>query len=185
MVIPALPDLIWGTVAFLIVAVVVYKLAWPSFANVLDTRREKIEEGLSAAQNAHEAVALERKKLAGEVADAHREAADIREKAQANAKSIVTDAQAKARADAEGIMSSAQQRIAADAQAAERTLRSDLGALASELAERIVGEALTDEALAQRVIDRFIDDLELRDAQQPLSAAAKGAAGTSRTGQEA
>ena len=54
---PALPDLIWGTVAFLIVAVAVYKLAWPAFMSTLDERREKIEKGLHAADLAKHEVA--------------------------------------------------------------------------------------------------------------------------------
>ena len=40
-----------------------------------------------------------------------------------------------------------------------RTLESDVGVLATELAGRIVGEAIQDEGLAHRVIDRFLDDL--------------------------
>ena len=179
-VLPALPDLIWGSLAFLIVAVVVYKLAWPTFASTLDERREKIEEGLEAAQVAHEEVALERAKLEDQLADAHREAAEIREKAQANAKSIVADAQAKARVDAEGIIGGAQRRIAADTDAAKRTLRSDVGLMATQLAERIIGESLTDEALAHRVVDRFIDDLELSD-----NAGTAGAAVTASVAEEA
>ena len=35
-----------------------------------------------------------------------------------------------------------------------------MGALATELASRIVGEALADEARQSRVIDRFLDELE-------------------------
>ena len=157
---PALPDLIWGTIAFVIVAVVVYKFAWPSFAATLDERREKIEHGLKAAEIAKVEIAAEREGLANEVAQAHLEANDIRERAQANAKNIVADAQAKARGEADSIIGGAHVRIAADTEAAKRTLRGDVGAMATELAGRIVGEAISDEALARRVIDRFISDLE-------------------------
>ncbi|MDK6374348.1 F0F1 ATP synthase subunit B, partial [Actinotignum timonense] len=48
-IIPAIPDLLWGTVSFLIVAIAVYKFAWPTLTKMLDERREKIEEGLLAA----------------------------------------------------------------------------------------------------------------------------------------
>ena len=46
--------------------------------------------------------------------------------------------------------------------------------LASTLAEKIVGEQLTDSALSGRVIDRFLDELEAQDA----TAAAGPAKGT-------
>lgn len=168
---PALPDLIWGTIAFAVVAVVVYKFAWPSFAATLDERREKIEYGLKAAQIAKAEIAAEREGLASEVAQAHLEANDIREKAQANAKNIVADAQTKAHAEADSIIGGAHVRIAADTEAAKRTLRADVGTMATELAGRIVGEAINDEALARRVIDRFISDLE---AEQSKEASAIG-----------
>ena len=45
-------------------------------------------------------------------------------------------------------------------QAAQISLRSDVGMLATELAEKIVGEQLKDTALTARVVDRFLDDLE-------------------------
>ena len=157
---PALPDLLWGTVAFVIVAFVVYKFAWPSFINMLDERTEKIDKGLKAAEIARAEIAAERDNLAEEVTTAQREAALIREKAQDNAKSIVGDAQAKARAEAASIVGAAQARISADAEAATRVLQSDLGSLATELAGKIIGEAVTDEALASRVIDRFLDELD-------------------------
>ncbi|MDD7464713.1 MAG: F0F1 ATP synthase subunit B [Actinomycetaceae bacterium] len=178
-ILPALPDLIWGTVAFVIVAVVVYKFAWPTFSSTLDERREKIEHGLRAAEIAKEEVAKEREDLADEVNQARIEAGDIREKAQANAKSILADAQAKAASQASGIIESAHSRIAADADAAKRALRGDVGVMATELAGRIVGEAIADEALARRVIDRFIDELEAADGAGDMPAGAVTASATS------
>jgi F-type H+-transporting ATPase subunit b len=40
------------------------------------------------------------------------------------------------------------------------SLRNEVGALAVELASKIVGEALDDQARQSRVVDRFLDDLE-------------------------
>jgi F-type H+-transporting ATPase subunit b len=39
-------------------------------------------------------------------------------------------------------------------------LRSEVGRLAVELASRIVGESLDDEARQRRTVDRFLDELE-------------------------
>ncbi|QJC21371.1 F0F1 ATP synthase subunit B [Arcanobacterium buesumense] len=161
LLVPAVPDLIWGTVAFLIVALAIYKFAWPSFIAMLDERAEKIEHGIKAAEIARVEIDAERADLADQIRDAHRDAEQIREKATANAKAIVADAQEQARFDADQILDIAHRRIAADTDAARRTLRSDVGALATDLAARIVGEALTDSELAQRVTDRFLDELEV------------------------
>ncbi|MDP9800506.1 F-type H+-transporting ATPase subunit b [Arcanobacterium wilhelmae] len=157
---PALPDLLWGTIAFIIVAVAVYKFGWPAFSDMLEERAAKIERGLEAADRARAEIADERKVLEGQLSEAHREAAEIRERATENARTIVADAQNKAKDEAASILDANQRRIAADTETASRALRSDVGAVATELAGRIVGEAITDQALASRVIDRFLDELE-------------------------
>ena len=40
------------------------------------------------------------------------------------------------------------------------SLRAEVGALATELAGRIVGESLEDDERSTRVVDRFLGDLE-------------------------
>lgn len=160
LLIPASYDLVWGTIAFLIVAFVIYKLAWPTFIAMLDERREKIEHGLQAATRAKEEVAAERAQLADEVTEARREASRIREEAQENAKAIVADARAKAQDEAARILEQADRQIEADRAAAENTLRSDVGSLATTLAGRIVEANVADTEISRNVIDRFLDELE-------------------------
>ncbi|MGI3780965.1 MAG: hypothetical protein ACRYG2_09320, partial [Janthinobacterium lividum] len=55
---------------------------------------------------------------------------------------------------------------------AERTqvmtqLRNEIGGIATTLAGRIVGESLDDDERARRTVDRFIADLESREAGSP------------------
>ncbi|MEW6876450.1 F0F1 ATP synthase subunit B [Trueperella pyogenes] len=157
---PGLSELLWGTLAFIIVAVAVYKYAWPAYVETLDERAQKIDEGLREAEQARAEIADSQAKLVDEIRNTQREATGIRENAQDNAKAIIAEAQAKARTEADSLIVGAHRRIDADSEAAMRTLRGDVGVLATELAGRIVGEAIRDEALARRVIDRFLDDLE-------------------------
>ncbi|WP_182049448.1 F0F1 ATP synthase subunit B [Changpingibacter yushuensis] len=165
LIIPAPADLIWGTVSFIIIAVAMYKLAWPTFMRVLDERTAKIDEGLNSAARAQEEVAKEREALASEVDDARREAAQIREKAQANATDIVSAAQKQATLEAHRIAEASARQIQADAQSAQQVLRSDVGSLASDLAAKIVGGQALDPTISQGVIDRFLDELETVDSE--------------------
>ena len=163
--IPALPDLLWGTVAFLLVAVALIKYALPRFNAVLDERTRKIEEGLELADRARSNQENAELKAARLIEDARREAASLRDNAQSEAKEIVAQARTDAQAEAAGILDGAQRQILADKQAAQISLRTDVGMLASTLAERIVGEQLKDTALSERVIDRFLDELEKAPAR--------------------
>ena len=147
---PSLPDFLWGTVSFIIVAVAIYYLAWPTFMKMLDERGEKIEKGLHAADAAKAEVEAERAKMA-----------DERAQAQENAKAIVARAQEQANEEARRISASAQRQIAADAEAAQRVLRDQMGALATNLAGKIVGQQVQlDSTVSQSVVDQFLTDLD-------------------------
>lgn len=161
---PHLPDLIWGTVAFALIAVVLIKYALPRFNAVLDERTRTIEEGIALTEKAKRDQRDAELKAARIVEDARREAASLRESAQAEAKQIVAAARTEAQGEASLALAAAQRQIQADKQAAQISLRTDVGMLAATLAEKIVGEQLTDTALSGRVIDRFLDDLEAQDA---------------------
>ena len=58
----------------------------------------------------------------------------------------------------------------AERQQAIASLRAEVGTLATELAGRIVGESLEDDERSNRVVDRFLVDLE---AMQTAEAAGK------------
>ena len=68
----------------------------------------------------------------------------------------------EAQAEARRLTEAANAQIQSERQQALIALRSEVGALSTDLASRIVGESLTDEARQSRVVDRFLDDLEQR-----------------------
>lgn len=176
MLLPETSDLVWGTVAFLIIAVVLLRYALPRFTKVLDERTRRIEEGLELADKAKEDHSNAELKAARLVEDARRDAAKIREDAQVQAQEIVAAAREAAQGEAGKALDAAERQIQADKQAAQISLRTDVGLLASSLAEKIVGEQLKDTELSARVIDRFLDDLE---------AAPSGEQGVAPTGEGA
>jgi F-type H+-transporting ATPase subunit b len=72
----------------------------------------------------------------------------------------------QAQAEARRITEAAQSQIEAERQQALISLRQEVGTLATELAGRVVGESLGDEARQGRMIDRFLDDLERTNARR-------------------
>jgi F-type H+-transporting ATPase subunit b len=67
---------------------------------------------------------------------------------------------ADAEEQAERIIARAQAQVASEREQVVRSLRAEVGALATELASRVIGESLDDDARAQRVVERFLADLE-------------------------
>lgn len=159
-VLPPLYEIFWAAVILLLILLVVGQFALPRLYTVLDERSRRIQEGLDLADKAEQDQADAEKRAARLVDEARHEAARIRDNAQSEAKDIIAQARSDAQSEAAGILEGAQRQILADKQAAQISLRTDVGMLASTLAERIVGEQLKDTALSERVIDRFLDDLE-------------------------
>jgi F-type H+-transporting ATPase subunit b len=97
-----------------------------------------------------------------QLAEARHEASRLREEAREQGAQIIAEMRQQAETEARRITESAQQQIQAERQQALVALRSEVGTLATDLASRVVGESLTDEARQSRVVDRFLDDLEQR-----------------------
>ena len=153
-------DLVWGAIGFFLIAGLLMFFALPRFNAVLDERTKRIEEGLALADKAEEDQKDAELRATRLVEEARREAAQIRDHAQDEARLIVAQARAEAQTEAGRVLETAQRQILAEKQAAQISLRSDVGLLATSLAEKIVGEQLSDSAISSRVIDRFLDGLE-------------------------
>ncbi|MFF1529698.1 F0F1 ATP synthase subunit B [Cellulomonas sp. NPDC058312] len=167
LLVPASYDLFWSFVVLVVIAAVFYKLVLPKFQAVLDERTEKIEGGLAQAAHAQEEAAAAKAEYEQQLQDARTEAARIREDARTEATAIVAEARDKATTEQARIAETARAQIEAERQQASVQLRADVGSLATELASKIVGESLADEARRSRVVERFLDDL---DAQTTATA---------------
>lgn len=157
--IPPVYEIFWSAIIFLGLWLVLGK-ALPKIYGMLDTRQEEIEKGLRAADKAQEDAALAERERRDTLREANDNAREIRERAEQDATRIVKEAQAQANAEAIRISENATRQIDAERQAAELHLRRDVGELATELAEKIIGEQLKDKALTDRVVNRFMDELE-------------------------
>ena len=65
-----------------------------------------------------------------------------------------------AQAEARRMIEAANAQIEAERLLASGSLRTEVGALAMDLAGRVVGESLEDVARQSRMVDRFLEDLE-------------------------
>ncbi|WP_129338453.1 F0F1 ATP synthase subunit B [Cellulomonas endophytica] len=158
--IPAGYDLFWSAVVTAVILAVFLKYVMPRFTRVLDERTEKIQGGIERAERVQAEAAAAKGELDRELAAARTEAGRLREEARAEGTAIVAEARQHAQEEAARIVETAHRQVEAERRAAAVSLRADVGALATQLAEKIVGEALTDEGLRSRVVDRFLDDLD-------------------------
>jgi len=157
---PTWPDILWSAVVLGIIAFVFYRFIMPKFMAVLDKRTEMIDGGIKQAEQvrlAAQETLAERHKM---LEEAQIEAAKMRDAARAEGAAIVKEQKEQAQREVARIEATAQRNLEAQRQAAEASLRADVGTLATQLAAKIIGASLANEATKADTIDRFIDDLE-------------------------
>jgi F-type H+-transporting ATPase subunit b len=162
---PLLPDaaeLIFGTLAFLVVLFVLGKMLIPRIQQTLAERTDAIEGGLKRAEEAQDEAQKVLEQYKEQLAEARHEAARLREEAREQGAQIIAEMREQAQAEAQRVIDQAHAQIEADRQQAFRRLRTEIGELAVDLAGRIVGESLEDEARRRGTVDRFLDQLEER-----------------------
>jgi F-type H+-transporting ATPase subunit b len=163
LLLPQLPDLIWGSLAFVIVLVFFIWKALPRLNAALDARADAIEGGLKRAEEAQAGAQEALEQYNAQLAEARAAAAGIRDQAREDAKRIRAELVEAAQAEAARVISTAQAQIEAERQSAYASLRSEVGAIAIDLASGVIGESLNDKR-SNDIVDRFLADLEASEA---------------------
>jgi len=161
--IPILPsnyDLLWSFIIFVGIVVTFMRVFMPRLQKVLDERAQLIEGGISKAEQVQAQAAVALEEYTAQLREARTVAAKIREDARHEAAQIIADGREKAFHDAERIAETSLKQLSAERQQAVVTLHAEIAGLATDLASKIVGESLLDDARQQRVIDGFLDELE-------------------------
>jgi F-type H+-transporting ATPase subunit b len=167
-------ELIVGMISFALLFLFLRAKVFPMFEKVYSERRNAIEGGMERARRAEEEAQAALAQYREQLAEARHEASRLREDARVQGAAIIAEMREQAQAEARRITDGAHQQIEADKAQAITQLRTQVGALATDLASRIVGESLEDDARQRRVVDRFLDELESGSADR--SAAPRGGA---------
>lgn len=146
--------------AFLIVLGVLWRYVVPPVQQAMTARQEIARRLVLDSEEARQFLARAKTAYQTAMADARHEAAQLRARAQEQHREIVEGASTEAGARAAEIIAQGQTRLAAERRQAIRQLKTELGSLAVELAEQILGEALADDQRQQRLIDRFLNNIE-------------------------
>ena len=158
--IPHTEELIVGAIAFTLLFLVLRSKVVPMFEKAFTARTEAIQGGIERAEKAQLEAQRALAQYNEQLSKAREESQTMREEARAQGVAIIEELRAKAQEEAARITASAHASIEAERQQAITSLRNEVGTIAIELASKIVGEALDDQARQSRVVDRFLDDLE-------------------------
>ena len=152
----------WMTVSFLVVLFILGKFAWKPILGVLSERERTIEDALSEAKKARAEIAAmsarneELMRAAREEREVLlKEARDIRDKEIAEAKD-------KAKVEAAAMLDRARAEIRNEKSAAMADIKTLVGELSVEIAEKLLREKLSDDAAQRALVDRMLKEAEAR-----------------------
>jgi F-type H+-transporting ATPase subunit b len=159
-IVPIWQEIIVGLIAFVLLCYVLMKFVFPQMEKTFAARVDAIEGGIKRAEAAQAEANQLLEQYRAQLAEARTEAARIRDEARADAEGIRQDVLAKAREESDRIIASGREQLAAQRESIVRDLRSEVGTLAVDLASKIVGESLADEARSRGTVERFIAELD-------------------------
>jgi F-type H+-transporting ATPase subunit b len=160
---PLLPhtaEIIFGLVFLVLLYFVFARVIVPKFEQAYAARTQAIQGGMDEAKHMQAEAKAALEQYNAQLAEARQEAARIREEAREQGAVIIAEMREQANAEAQRIVTQAHAQIEAERTQALAQLRAEVGALATDLAGRIVGESLEDEARQRRTVERFLEELE-------------------------
>jgi F-type H+-transporting ATPase subunit b len=158
--VPHLSEIIVGLIAFILLFLVLRRTVFPQFEKIYAERTDKIEGGLKRAEEAQEQANALKAQYDEQLAGLRAEAARIRDDARAEGQQIKAELRAQAEEEAARIRARGDEQLAAQREQAVRQLRAEIGGLSVQLAERIIGDSLADDARRSATVDSFLAELD-------------------------
>jgi F-type H+-transporting ATPase subunit b len=153
--------IIWQAFVFLLLFLLLSKLAWKPILNSLKEREQSIQSALDSAENAKKEMAnlkADNEKLLRETRE---ERDKILRDARAAANRIHDQAQADAKKNADRMIDDAKSIIQTEKNAALRDVREQVAMFSLEIAEKLIKKNLSDDKSQKDLANTFIKDLKL------------------------
>ncbi|MBJ2167659.1 MAG: F0F1 ATP synthase subunit B [Muribaculaceae bacterium] len=153
----------WMFVAFGVLFLILWKFAWPVILKSVDSRADLIDKGVEYAQNAKEQLDHAQQSADELIKSAQRRQADMLREADRLKSQIVDEARTAAQAEAQKVMDAAQASIVQQQKEAEEALRGSVGAIALDIAQKVVQQRLADDEAQQQLVDKLLTEIESKN----------------------
>lgn len=156
-ILPKMDEFIPMLIAFIILWFILAKFGWPLFEGILNKRESTIRSDLQSAEQSkiESARLLEERK--GQLESAKAQTSQIIVEARQSAEALRTNIEDDARAEAKSIIEKANATIEAERKATVEELQQSIADISTAVAERLIGEDLSDEE-HRRIIERYVKE---------------------------
>lgn len=153
--------MIWMSIAFIVVLILLKKFAWGPILKAISDREDHIEESLQMATNVkkemHDLQASNEKLLQ----DARNERDSMLKDARTIKDEIITEAKTQAGEEANKMISNAREAIQNEKMAALVTLKNEVGKLSLEIAENVIREQLSDDKKQNELVSKLLSEVKM------------------------
>ena len=161
LVTPGFGLIFWTSVVFLILLVLLKRMAWTPILNNVDARNKSIEEALEAAKNARDEMSNLKADNDRILKEARAERDEMLKEARELKANIISEAKNAAKDEADKMIASAKVVIENEKAGAISELKNTVGSLSVDIAEKVLRAELKDVDKQNAFIADMLKDIKL------------------------
>ena len=161
LVTPGFGLIFWTSVVFIILLVLLKKMAWTPILNNVDARNKSIEEALEAAKNARDEMSNLKADNDRILKEARTERDEMLKEARELKANIISEAKNAAKDEADKMIASAKVVIENEKAGAISELKNTVGSLSVDIAEKVLRAELKDVDKQNAFIADMLKDIKL------------------------
>lgn len=161
LVTPGFGLIFWTSVVFIILLVLLKRMAWTPILNNVDTRNKSIEDALEAAKNARDEMSNLKADNDRILKEARAERDEMLKEARELKANIISEAKNAAKDEADKMIASAKVVIENEKAGAISELKNTVGTLSVDIAEKVLRAELKDVDKQNAFIADMLKDIKL------------------------
>ena len=161
LVTPGFGLIFWTSVVFIILLILLKRMAWTPILNNVDARNKSIEEALEAAKNARDEMSNLKADNDRILKEARAERDEMLKEAKELKANIVSEAKNAAKDEADKMIASAKVVIENEKAGAISELKNTVGSLSVDIAEKVLRAELKDVDKQNAFIADMLKDIKL------------------------
>ncbi len=143
--------IIWTTITFLILVVILSKTAWKPILAGIEEREKHIRENIERAEKANADATALRQQYETQIASSQRQMQDLIGQARSEGEKARAELVAAARAESDRIIEKGRRDLAGETDKLREVLRSEVASLSMDVAEKIIGRSI-DQKVADEIL---------------------------------
>lgn len=158
LLLPNMAEFVPACIAFIIIFILLSKLAWPTVLKTLEAREQKIQGDLDAAEKAKADAQANAQTYEQKLQEAKSEAEDILSQARKEAEEERSRILAEAQKDAAATIAKARDAVSSERKKAMIELSGQVVDLSVEIASKIIGDSLSEDQ-QRRLAEKYLAEV--------------------------